>query len=110
VILFARYELDQFPPEYFRPKFHFYKFVLPKLIFSYFVKFRQNIRQKLIHKNDFQDNIHIVTERVPNMISSTCIRLAVRRGHSIRFLVAGKVVDYIAQNHLYKIEPSGFEM
>ena len=49
-----------------------------------------------------KDNIHFVTERFPNDISSTKVRRAVRRGDSIRFLVPDAVIDYIRKTNLYK--------
>lgn len=58
--------------------------------------------------NKFKENIHIATERVPNMISSTCIRLAIRRGHSIKFLVPNPVINYVNQNNLYRKESDAY--
>ena len=49
-----------------------------------------------------QENIHFVTERVPNDISSTRIRRCVQRGESVRFLVPDAVIDYINANNLYR--------
>merc|ERR1712029_1332851 len=54
----------------------------------------------ILHK--FKENIHLVTERVPNDISSTRIRRAVKRGESIRFLVPDPVIEYIRTNNLYR--------
>ena len=48
-----------------------------------------------------QDNIHLVTERVPNDISSTRIRRSVQRGESIKFLLPDPVIEYISANNLY---------
>ena len=51
-----------------------------------------------------QDNIHIVEERVPNDISSTRIRKAIRRKESIRYFVPDPVIQYISENKLYHEE------
>ncbi|EDO48825.1 predicted protein [Nematostella vectensis] len=49
------------------------------------------------HKN----NIHIVTEWIPNEISATKIRCALRRRESIKYLVPDSIIDYIHNNKLY---------
>lgn len=54
----------------------------------------------ILHK--YKENIHFVTERVPNDISSTRIRRCVQRGESVRFLVPDAVIDYIYANNLYR--------
>lgn len=54
----------------------------------------------ILHK--YKDNIYLVTERIPNDISSTGVRRAVQRGKSVRFLLPDPVIDYIAQNDLYR--------
>ena len=54
------------------------------------------------HSSSPQENIHFVTERVPNDISSTRIRRCVQRGESVRFLVPDAVIDYICANNLYR--------
>jgi len=56
----------------------------------------------ILHK--FRDNIHIVEERVPNDISSTRIRKAIRRKESIRYFVPDPVIQYISENKLYHEE------
>lgn len=48
-----------------------------------------------------KDNIVIVTENVPNDISSTRIRSAVKAGKSVRFFVEKPVIEYIESNKLY---------
>ena len=50
----------------------------------------------------YKDNIHIVREHITNDISSTKIRAAVKRGASIKFFVADEVIQYIADNELYR--------
>ena len=50
----------------------------------------------------YKDNIHIVREEITNDISSTKIRTAVTKGASIKFFVADEVIQYIADNQLYR--------
>ena len=49
----------------------------------------------------YKDNIHIVTEHIPNDISSTRVRKAVKDGASVKFFVPDLVIDYIHENELY---------
>ena len=48
------------------------------------------------------NNIHIITERIANDISSTKIRDAVKQGSSIKFFVTNPVITYIHENLLYR--------
>ena len=49
-----------------------------------------------------EENIVVVKELIRNDVSSTKVRDAVNRGHSIKYLVPDEVVDYIERNSLYK--------
>lgn len=64
--------------------------------------------QKFIYESDvlwkYQNNIHLVHEWITNDISSTKIRQALRRGHSIRYLVPEHVQAYIEKHNLYNSE------
>ncbi|XP_008066819.1 nicotinamide/nicotinic acid mononucleotide adenylyltransferase 1 [Carlito syrichta] len=64
-----------------------------------------NDAQKFIYESDMlwqhQGNIHLVYEWIPNDISSTKIRRALRRGQSIRYLVPDLVQEYIKKHNLY---------
>ncbi|XP_064534591.1 nicotinamide/nicotinic acid mononucleotide adenylyltransferase 1 [Pseudopipra pipra] len=67
-----------------------------------------NNAQKFIYESDIlwrhRNNIHLVEEWIPNDISSTKIRRALRRGQSIRYLVPDVVRAYIEKNNLYSPE------
>lgn len=60
---------------------------------------------KFIHQSDtlwkHRKNIHIVQEWVTNEISATHVRRALRRGHSVRYLLPDSVLNYIHEHHLY---------
>ncbi|KAI9592889.1 hypothetical protein BDF19DRAFT_387959, partial [Syncephalis fuscata] len=49
-----------------------------------------------------QNNIHIVKQVVQNDVSSTKIRLLLRRGLSIKYLLPDPVIEYIETAGLYK--------
>jgi nicotinamide mononucleotide adenylyltransferase len=49
----------------------------------------------------WRDNIHLISQLIQNDVSSTKVRLFLRRGLSVRYLLPMSVVDYIEQNGLY---------
>lgn len=49
-------------------------------------------------------NIHVVHEWITNEISATHVRRALRRGHSVRYLVPENVINYIREQRLYSAE------
>ncbi|XP_028921251.1 nicotinamide/nicotinic acid mononucleotide adenylyltransferase 1 [Ornithorhynchus anatinus] len=67
-----------------------------------------NDAEKFIYESDLlwrhRSNIHLVNEWIPNDISSTKIRRALRRGRSIRYLVPEPVREYIEKHGLYSSE------
>ncbi|XP_008264172.3 nicotinamide/nicotinic acid mononucleotide adenylyltransferase 1 isoform X1 [Oryctolagus cuniculus] len=67
-----------------------------------------NDAQKFIYESDVlwkhRSNIDLVNEWIPNDISSTKIRRALRRGQSIRYLVPDLVREYIERHDLYSSE------
>ena len=49
----------------------------------------------------WRHNIHLIHQLIQNDVSSTKVRLFLRRGLSVRYLLPSQVVDYIEQNALY---------
>jgi nicotinamide mononucleotide adenylyltransferase len=49
----------------------------------------------------WRDNIHLISQLIQNDVSSTKVRLFLRRGLSVRYLLPLSVVEYIEQNGLY---------
>ena len=49
-------------------------------------------------------NIHIISQLIQNDVSSTKVRLFIRRGLSVRYLLPASVVQYIEENDLYQDE------
>ncbi|XP_028390846.1 nicotinamide/nicotinic acid mononucleotide adenylyltransferase 1-like [Dendronephthya gigantea] len=62
--------------------------------------------EKFIYESDlltnYKNNIFIVKEWIYNDISSTKVRLALRRDESIKYVVPDPVIEYIKENNLYK--------
>jgi len=49
----------------------------------------------------WRNNIHLISQLIQNDVSSTKVRLFIRRGLSVRYLLPAPVVDYIENNGLY---------
>ena len=49
----------------------------------------------------WKHNIHLIHQLIQNDVSSTKVRLFIRRGLSVRYLLPTPVVDYIEANGLY---------
>lgn len=49
----------------------------------------------------YRQNIYVVNQLIQNDVSSTKVRLFLRRGLSIRYLLPAAVVEYIEENRLY---------
>lgn len=49
----------------------------------------------------WRHNIHLIHQLVQNDVSSTKVRLFLRRGLSVRYLLPAPVVDYIEERSLY---------
>ncbi|KAF5321227.1 hypothetical protein D9619_001675 [Psilocybe cf. subviscida] len=52
----------------------------------------------------WRSNIHLISQLIQNDVSSTKVRLFLRRGLSVRYLLPNSVVDYIEQHGLYQDE------
>ncbi|KAF9451530.1 Nucleotidylyl transferase [Macrolepiota fuliginosa MF-IS2] len=49
----------------------------------------------------WRNNIYLISQLIQNDVSSTKVRLFLRRGLSVRYLLPNSVVDYIEQHGLY---------
>ncbi|KAK7221041.1 hypothetical protein V2G26_009044 [Clonostachys chloroleuca] len=52
----------------------------------------------------WEHNIHVVRQVVSNDVSSTKVRLLIKRDMSIDYLIPDAVIDYIYENNLYKVD------
>ena len=60
-----------------------------------------DIDEALAQLQPYRDNIHVIQQLIQNDVSSTKIRLFLRRGMSVQYLIPAPVVEYIEQNHLF---------
>ncbi|KAF3423824.1 hypothetical protein E2986_00859 [Frieseomelitta varia] len=69
---------------------------------------------KFIYDSDilskYMHNIHIVTEWIPNEVSSTRIRRAFKRGESVRYLLQDAVIDYVYKQGIYDAKSTASTM
>src|SRR5262245_60130156 len=49
----------------------------------------------------WQHNIYMISQLIQNDVSSTKVRLFLRRGLSVQYLLPAAVVEYIEENRLY---------
>ncbi|KAI1337017.1 nicotinamide mononucleotide adenylyl transferase [Xylariaceae sp. FL0016] len=61
-----------------------------------------DIEDALANLNRWEDNIHVIHQMIRFDVSSTKIRLFVKRDMSIRYLIPSQVIEYIDQHGLYK--------
>lgn len=54
----------------------------------------------------WRHNIHMIPQLIQNDVSSTKVRLFLKRGLSVRYLLPSPVVTYIEENGLYTEENS----
>jgi nicotinamide mononucleotide adenylyltransferase len=63
---------------------------------------------QLIFENDVLQknsrNIFQVPEWIMNEVSSTKVRMLIKRGYSIKYLINDEVIDYIRENNLFTVE------
>jgi nicotinamide mononucleotide adenylyltransferase len=60
-----------------------------------------DIDEALTNLQTYRDNIYVIQQLIQNDVSSTKIRLFLRRGMSVQYLIPAPVVEYIEQNHLF---------
>jgi nicotinamide mononucleotide adenylyltransferase len=60
-----------------------------------------DIDEALASLGNYRENIHVIQQLIQNDVSSTKIRLFLKRGMSVQYLIPAPVVEYIEQNHLY---------
>lgn len=61
-----------------------------------------DIDEALATLQPWKDNIYVIQQLIQNDVSSTKIRLFLRREMSVRYLIPPPVIKYIEQHHLYK--------
>jgi len=66
-----------------------------------------DIDEALASLGNYRDNIHVIQQLIQNDVSSTKIRLFLKRGMSVQYLIPAPVVEYIEQNHLYDDDHRG---
>ena len=60
-----------------------------------------DIDDALSNLQPWVENIYVIQQLIQNDVSSTKIRLFLRRGMSVQYLIPAPVVEYIEQNHLF---------
>ncbi|KAF4989540.1 hypothetical protein F66182_16645 [Fusarium sp. NRRL 66182] len=66
-----------------------------------------DIDEALAALQPWRDNIHVIQQLIQNDVSSTKIRLFLRREMSVRYLIPIPVIRYIEQHRLYEDDGSG---
>lgn len=61
-----------------------------------------DIDDALASLQPWKENIYVIQQLIQNDVSSTKIRLFLKRGMSVQYLVPAPVVDYIKQHRLYE--------
>ncbi|KAJ5899400.1 hypothetical protein N7495_004144 [Penicillium taxi] len=61
-----------------------------------------DIDEALASLQPWKDNINVIQQLIQNDVSSTKIRLFLRREMSVRYLIPVPVIHYIEQHHLYE--------
>ena len=61
-----------------------------------------DVDQAMASLTEWRENIYIIRQMIQNDISSTKIRLFLRRGMSVHYLIPTCVIDYIRENGLYQ--------
>lgn len=70
--------------------------------------------EKFIFESDtltkYRKNITLITNWVPNEISSSMIRRLVSRGESVKYLIDDMIIEYMKRHGLYKSKTSTLDM
>ena len=66
-----------------------------------------DIDEALASLNNYRDNIYVIQQLIQNDVSSTKIRLFLKRGMSVQYLIPAPVVEYIEQNKLFLEDKRG---
>lgn len=66
-----------------------------------------DIDEALAALQPWRDNIHVIQQLIQNDVSSTKIRLFLRREMSVRYLIPIPVIRYIEKHRLYEEDSSG---
>jgi nicotinamide mononucleotide adenylyltransferase len=66
-----------------------------------------DIDEALAALQPWRDNIHVIQQLIQNDVSSTKIRLFLRREMSVRYLIPTPVIKYIEQHRLYVADGTG---
>ena len=61
-----------------------------------------DLEEALASLQSWKENIYVIQQLIPNEISSTKIRLFLKREMSVQYLIPAPVIEYIEQNHLYR--------
>lgn len=61
-----------------------------------------DVQNALSSLTQWKDNIFVIPQLIQNDISSTKLRLFLKRDMSVQYLTPPAVVDYISRNHLYE--------
>lgn len=63
-----------------------------------------DIDEALASLQSWRGNIHTIEQGINNDVSSTKIRLFLKREMSVRYLIPDPVIEYIEKHNLYEVE------
>ncbi|KAK3381318.1 hypothetical protein B0H63DRAFT_524046 [Podospora didyma] len=65
-----------------------------------------DVDEALASLRQYENNIWVISQVIQNDISSTKVRLFLKKDLSVRYLIPDPVVEYIEENHLFHNEPN----